>query len=149
MLRFQQPKINQEVTKVKWVNSLPVASLTQGSPIDFFISGSGDDYLDLQRTMLNVKISVLHADDSPLVQTDLVAPINLMLHSLFSQVDVSLQNIQITNGVGSHYPYKAYWDVLLNHGRGAKTSQLTAQGFYKDVRDMEDVNCLRKWWTRL
>jgi hypothetical protein len=143
MLRFQELKTNQVVEKVRWVESQPVGAISEGSPIEFFISGSSDDYLCLKKTLLHLKIKVLHADGTPLESQEKVGPINLMLHSLFSQVDVSLQNIQVSSGVGTNYPYKAYLDVLLNHGKGAKESWLQSQGYFKDRAGyMDDTNPL-------
>ena len=136
MLQFRQTKTNQEISKVKWVDFRPTGSITHGSPIEFYISGTGDDYMDLKRTRLYLKIQVANTDGSHLGIYDRVGPINLMLHSMFSQVDVSLQNIQVGNGVGSNYPYKAYLDTLINQGNATKKSLLQAQGYFKDRAGM-------------
>lgn len=138
MLQFRQTKTNQEISKVKWVDFRPTGSITHGSPIEFYISGTGDDYMDLKRTRLYLKIQVANSDGSHLGIDDRVGPINLMLHSMFSQVDVSLQNIQVGNGVGSNYSYKAYLDTLINQGNATKKSLLQAQGYFKDRAGMMD-----------
>jgi len=53
------------------------------------------------------------------------------MHSLFSQVDVSLNGVSITNQV-KNYPYRAYIENLFSYGPDAKMSQLTSALFYKD-----------------
>ena len=40
------------------VEHQPTASLDSGGPIEFFIPGSGDDYIDLANTMLHVQVKV-------------------------------------------------------------------------------------------
>ncbi|GFU51754.1 uncharacterized protein TNCV_1202901 [Trichonephila clavipes] len=61
-------------------------------------------------------------------------PVNLFLHSLFSQVDVSLNDRVVSNSSNT-YPHRSYIETLLNHGYDSKTSQLTAELFYKDSDD--------------
>jgi hypothetical protein len=63
---------------------------------------------------------------------DNVGPaMNNFLHSLFSQVDVSLNGVLITNSSNT-YGYRAYIENLLSYGPPAKKSQLTASLYIKD-----------------
>jgi hypothetical protein len=62
---------------------------------------------------------------------DNVGPVNNFLHSLFSQVDVSLNGVLITNSSNT-YGYRAYIENLLSYGPPAKKSQLTACLYIKD-----------------
>ena len=57
---------------------------------------------------------------------------NLFLHSLFSQVDISL-NEQLISASTNTYPYRAMIEALLNYGEEAKTSKLSTAMFYKDT----------------
>ena len=67
-----------------------------------------------------------------------VGPVNLWLHSLFSQVDVSLNERLVTPSMNT-YPYRAYLETLLSYGPAAKESYLTAAMWYKDTpKHMED-----------
>jgi hypothetical protein len=59
-------------------------------------------------------------------------PVNLALHSLWNQVDVSLGGRLMTQATGM-YPYKSMIQTLLNYGKAAKDSQLLAQGFYYEA----------------
>jgi hypothetical protein len=52
---------------------------------------------------------------------DNVGPVNNFLHSLFSQVDVSLNGVLITNSSNT-YGYRAYIENLLSYGSLAKKS---------------------------
>jgi len=45
-----------------------------------------------------------------------VGPVNLLLHSLFSQVDISLNGTLITASTNT-YPYRAIIETLLTYGK--------------------------------
>ena len=105
--------------------------MTNGSPIEFDIASSGDDYIDFANSYLHVKAKITKANGSNLDGTDTVGPVNNFLHSLFSQIDVCFNGTLITNSTNT-YPYRAYTENLLSYGPAAKKSQLTAGLFYKD-----------------
>ncbi|KAK2171894.1 hypothetical protein NP493_1005g00001 [Ridgeia piscesae] len=54
------------------------------------------------------------------------------MHSLFSQVDVSLNGTVVTPSTNTN-AYRAYIETLLSHGAEAKNSQLTSAMWYKDT----------------
>lgn len=55
------------------------------------------------------------------VKIEWITPVNLLLHSLFSQVEVSVHNKSITSST-TNYPYKAMIQTLLKYGNEAKQS---------------------------
>jgi len=115
-----------------WVEYYPMTTVSDGSPIEFDISGTGDDYIDFANTMLHVKAKVTQADGTNLAADAPTGPVNLFLHSLFSQVDISLNGALITSSTNT-YPYRAMMETLLSYGQDAKTSQLTSALYYKDT----------------
>ena len=80
----------------------PFTALEKSGPIKFAIDGTGDEYLDLYHTNLYVEAKVVCADGSPLPDDTDVAPVNLTLHSLFSQVDVSLNDRLVTSSKATY-----------------------------------------------
>ena len=106
--------------------------MNDGSPIEFDVSGTGDDYIDFANTVLYVKAKVTQANGNNLAAAAEVGPVNLFLHSLFSQVDISLNGTLITSST-STYPYRAMLETLLTYGQDAKSSQLTSALYYKDT----------------
>ena len=130
---FMVPPTQTAIEKGYFAQYFPVANIDGTGPLEFNISGSGDEYMDLGSSYLHVKAKIVKADGKPLTDTDKVAPINLVLHSLFSQVDVSL-NERIISPSTNTYPYRAYIETLLNYGEDAKKSLLTCEGFYKDTK---------------
>ena len=103
------------------------------APTEFIITGqNGMEFLDLKRSKLYVKCKILRSDGKPLDETDEVAPVNLLFHSMFSQVDVMMQG-KLIGSTSNHYPFKSMIQTLLTYGSDAKTSQLTSQMWLKDT----------------
>lgn len=128
---FALPPTQTAVEKGQFIEFHPLANIRDGGPVEFNISGSGEEYMDLSSSYLYVKVKIVKSDGSKLPDKEEVAPINLILHSLFSQVDVSL-NERIISSATNTYPYLAYIETLLNYGEDAKKTLLTCEGFYKD-----------------
>jgi len=109
----------------------PVSSFQNRAPLDFDVPGSGEHYVDLANIQLYIRAKITHNDGTDLAADVAVAPVNLSLHSIFSQVDVSLNGTLISSST-STYPYRAMLETLLTYGEDAKKSQLSAELFYKD-----------------
>jgi len=78
-----------------------------------------------------VRAKLTAVDGANLAADAAVGPVNLFLHSMFSQVDISLNGALITSSTNS-YPYRSVLETLLSYGEDAKTSQLTSALFYRD-----------------
>ncbi|GFX35856.1 integrase catalytic domain-containing protein [Trichonephila clavipes] len=115
-------------------NFILFLTLFDNAPVEFHISGSAEDYIYFSQTQLYVKAKIVKVDNTPITKDDTIGPVNLFLYSLFSQVDVSLNDRVVSNSSNT-YPYRSYIETLLNHGYDSKTSQLTAELFYKDSDD--------------
>jgi hypothetical protein len=106
----------------------PISSLTGAAPIEFDVSASGDDYVDLANSFLCMGAKITRINNDNLDAADTVGPVNNFLHSLFSQLDVSLNGTLITSSTIT-YAQRAYIETLLNYGLEAKSSQLTSAQF--------------------
>ena len=137
---FTVPPTQTSIETGNWVEYTPIATLDDGSSIECSVSGSGQDYLDAATTQLYVKARILQADGTAIACDAQVGPVNLFLHSLFSDVEVSLNETPVTSS-NNTYAYRAYIETLLSYGSTAKESQLTAQLYYKDdAGAMEERN---------
>jgi len=134
---FSVPPTQTSVEQGVWTEHHPISSLTDAGPIEFVIAGSGGEYVDLANTQLQVRAKIVKADGTALGVDDDVGPVNLWLHSLFSQVDVSL-NDKLVSPSTNTYAYRAYIESLLTYGSDAKTSQLTSALWYKDTAGQMD-----------
>jgi len=128
---FSVPPTQTSMEQDSWVEYHPMTTVADGSPIEFGISGTGEDYIDFGNTMLYVKAKVTAIDGTDLAADAAFGPVNLFLHSLFSQVDISLNGTLITASTNT-YPYRAMMETLLSYGEDAKSSQLTSALYYED-----------------
>jgi hypothetical protein len=128
---FSIPATQTSVESGMYVDYHPVSSITSGTPIEFDVNATGEDYLDLSNSLLHVRAKIVKANGDDLEAASSVGPVNNFLHSLFSQVDVSLNGTLITSSTNT-YAYRAYIETLLSYGSDAKSSQLTSALFYKD-----------------
>jgi len=128
---FSVPPTQTSMESGLWVEYHPITSVTDGSPIEFDISGTGEEYIDLANSMLYVKAKITRPNGTDLAAAANTGPVNLFLHSLFSQVDIQLNGTLITSSTNT-YPYRAILETLLSYGEDAKNTQLTSALYYKD-----------------
>lgn len=114
------------IQKGLWVEYQPLSSLESSGPVEFHIPGSSNEYIDIYQTQLMVKGKIVKKDKNELdLKVDKVAPVNLFLHSLFSQVDLYLNDKMVTSATNL-YSYRSYLETVLNYSPPAKQSQLSA-----------------------
>ena len=137
---FDMPPTQTAVENIYFQDVRPISQISDSSPIEFQLSAqNGMDYIDLKRTRIYIKLKVMNGD-SALEAADIVGPVNLLLQSLFSQVDVSMQNKPTTSS-GAHYPYLSMLNSLIHYGTDAKSSQLTSQLWESDhPGEFDDVD---------
>ena len=147
---FQPPPIDNSIQREYWVEFNPIATISGGATIEFNIPGTFLDYINLAKTKLVVKYCITHEDGSPIKDerdingiptdtSDQVGPINLPLHSIFRQIDLSLNQKLVSSDVGVNYPYKALLDLLLNTNQDMISSQAQAALFHKDQAGQMDA----------
>ena len=136
---FSLPLTQTSIESGQWVHYHPIAPLSDGSNIEFVVPGSGEDYIDPAHTLLHLTVKVTNEAGLALAADVQVGPVNNWAHSMFSQIDVSLNQKLITSA--SHtYPYRAYIETVLGYDGPAKASHLTSRLFYKDTAGkMDDV----------
>ena len=149
---FQAPPIYNSIHREYWVEFNPIAAISESGPIEFNIPGTSLDYINLAKTRLQVTYVITKADGTPIVDerdgngkpidtSDQVGPVNLTLHSIFRQIDLSLNQKIVSPDVGVNYPYKAMIDFLL----GTTSDMINSQGqvvlFHKDQSEnMEETS---------
>ena len=133
---FTVPPVNMGMEAGETVIHHPISTLADNSPIEFTIPGSPSDYIDLSKTLLTVKVKLCKLDNSNLALDAKVSTCNLLLHSLFSQVDVKLNDRLVTPSTGT-YPYKSYLETLLSHGNESKDSWLQSELWANDSGEID------------
>jgi hypothetical protein len=140
---FAIPPTQTTIESGHWLPFKNVSSLSDDVPLEFIINGRGDEFIDLSHTLLQVVVKVTKGDGGELTEADNVAPINNLLHSMFSQVDVYL-NEKLISPPNNTHGYKSYIETMLNYGHDAKSSHLTTALWYRDTHskfnDLSDAN---------
>ena len=89
---------------------------------------------------LKVDLVLSQADGQPVEAGEVVGPSNLVLHTLFSEVRIYLEDV-LLNEANENYGYKAYLTTLLTLDSNAKYSWLQAAGFFHDTaKAVDDLN---------
>ena len=132
---FLLPLTQSSFQKGKTIDYHPITSLSDGGPIEFKVSGSGKEFLDLARSYLYLKVKVSKTDGSNLDGASKVG-----FASLFNQVDVILGGKLISSATNT-YAHRSILEVLLNYDKEAAESQLGCGLFCKDTAgQMEEMN---------
>ena len=131
---FESPVIQSGVEKSMFVEYRPTNSISsQDAPISFSLGGDSANYLDLKRSRLSAKLKIVKDDGTALPKDHdkVAAPINLFLHTMFSQCELKIsgKTVSVSNNA---YGYKAYLQTLLTSSHAAKEHNLQTEGFYQD-----------------
>ena len=138
-LEYDEPKFFQSDISEDYTQYLHPKSILSGdNPLVFEIDGN-NDFVDLRRTQLKIKIKISHADGTPIANTKKCAPVNNILHSLFNQVQVSLKDNIVTHS-NSLYSYRSYLETLLSYSANAKKTWLKTTGWLEDENGKFDLD---------
>nr|XP_022298542.1 uncharacterized protein F54H12.2-like [Crassostrea virginica] len=153
---FQVPPTNIALEDSKWIEYYPVSSTltSDTAPIEFEIKGQGDEYVDLSQTYIQMLVKFTKDNGTALTgSTGVSSPVNNIVHSLFSEIDLSLNGKVITPGTDT-YPYKAYLEKLLSYEHNTLNTQMKAcTMWYKDTPaamddlELEDKSYVAKEFT--
>ncbi len=69
------------IEKNTYVEIPPLSAITDSSPIEFFIAGTGEDYVDLNNTLLYTRIKITRPDGSDITDGAPVGLINYPEHA--------------------------------------------------------------------
>ena len=108
---FYVPSTQTRVEKGTWVDVHPIASVLRIGSIQFEFKGKQQQFLDLAHMLLYVTVQLVKSDGSEIDCGSKVGRVNLFLHSLFGQLEISL-NGRAISGRSSTYLYEAYLETL-------------------------------------
>ncbi|XP_067465287.1 uncharacterized protein F54H12.2-like [Thunnus thynnus] len=134
---FSAPMTQLSIDEKLYTEIMPLSAITDGGPIEFFIPGDGEKYLDLNDTLLHLRVKITNADGTDLPDNAAVGLVNYPLNTIFSQCDIILGDRLISQSSATH-PYRAMIETLLNYSEETLKSQFSAGLFYKDTADAMD-----------
>ena len=117
------------ITTINPVTSVNSTNSASTQPIDFRVTSSSELFVDPSKIDLYLKGRILPKDNADFEATDEVYPINTILHTLFKSVEVSLNNVAISNSQGD-YSIRAFLEKLLSFNRDSKSTVLGSEGFH-------------------
>ena len=163
---FSLPPMNVAEDKVMWVEHLPTFGKDGKTSIQFHIPGTGNQYTDLSKTDLCLKVAIVHKngdfftqqeDNGKTIQSAI--PIDNVLHSLFSMVDIKLNNTLVSTS-GTNYMYKSYIENVLNYNKNARDIQMSMIGYTGDAGNFAQIDpngipgshglkTRYRWWKKI
>lgn len=109
----------------------PTQAVNGKQPIEFVIPSEPDVYRDLNNTLLEVTCKVTQAAGTNLADGTAIAPVNLLLHSMFKSVEVYLNNTRVSDS-NNYYAERAYIETLLNTPEDVLKTRTVCEGWEKD-----------------
>lgn len=128
---FTESPSDMSLKLKEWIEYKPTNQINDTSTINFSITAQTPTYVDLKSSILNVKLRLTNSDRTPLNEEVVVGLVNVPLHSIFCQVDVTFQQTPLSYS-GNNYPYKTYIDTILKTNESVQKGELSSQLFYKD-----------------
>lgn len=119
----------------------PTGGIAHDGPYEFVLPSVSDSYLMMNKMSLYVQARVLTMDDTAPAATNIVAPCNNLAHSLWENIEVSINDYILSTSSTNNTHYKAYLDTILSYDMTHAESLLENQQFFKDHPDhYEDFN---------
>ena len=149
---FSRPPVNVAEDRISWHEIRPsYMSNAEYSSINFSILGNSSQYLKLSDSELYVRITIQKEDGTPykifdeankllpIKERETGTPIDFILHSMWSSVDIEMNNNLVSES-GTNYMYKALMETLLSYDENTKKIQLANEGFTGDSGDFTQIN---------
>lgn len=137
---FELPPLQTNVTEVEQVVYNPITSLNNSPSIEFRIPGNGDTYKNLSSIYLRliVKLNTNNIVKPAEGDKSDIGVVNNLLHSLFRQCTVTLNDVQVSQD--NDYHYKAFFQTLLNYGNDASNTHLATTGWCLDEQNLDSLD---------
>lgn len=139
---FTVPYTQTSLEKSTFLEIPPVSAITETGPLEFYISSSGEDYLDLNDSYLSLRVKITNPDGSDLPAAADVGFINYPGCTLFSQVDIMLGDRLISQSSNT-YPYRGIIECLLNYSKDTLDTQFSTGLFCKDTGSHMNVTTIQ------
>ena len=129
---FCIPPTQTAVEKTYGVDYQPLTSIRDGAPIEFYIPASTEEYLDLKNTRLHVTCRIIKRTGAECAATDIVTPVNDLFNSLWSNVELFLNDRLISHSNNTH-GYTSMVSHLIHDSEESLSSERSMRLIYKDT----------------
>ena len=107
-------------------------TLVQGGPIEFFVRGADEVYLDLNNSKLEIKLKLTLENGNDITGGESVGPLNDILNALFMSMEIELGGVLVSDP-NTKYSYRGVIENLINYSKLIADSRLLAEGWKKDT----------------
>ena len=128
---FDPGTYQNSIIESNYQEYLPLQTLTQNGPIEFFVAPSGVDYFDPSELYLHVRLKVVRDNGDNLPRDFDIAPECNLLHNLWSNIKCELNDTELSSSSFT-YPYRAYLTNLLNYSKDTQDGHLSSQFWIRD-----------------
>ncbi|XP_070550011.1 uncharacterized protein [Ptychodera flava] len=136
---FTVPPMQTSVEEGQREEMYPLTPIVESGPIEFVISGSGEDYIDLSSTLLPIKARLQNLMLLTSVQMQQWVPSTC--GSITVQPGGCTPQWQNDIQPFPYLPYRAMLETLLNYGKEAKDTHIGSALFFKDYNlKMDEVD---------
>ena len=132
LANFEKQAIQTAIISEYDQDHIPHSGLQPGAPIEFLIEGAPEHYLDLNDSKLELKCKITKENGDNLGDQNHVGPVNLLLHSLFSNIEMEVYRKQVTEP-GQLYSLRSYLETLLNFESNTLNTRHLMEGWEKDT----------------
>ena len=129
---FTPPNIETATKRELVTEYRSVSEINSGKSIEFNIPNSSLYYIDLSRCKLCIKLRILKGTER-VGKADAVGLVNNALHSIWNQMDLSLNQTPIGSEMGRNYAYKSILDSLAFSSKVELETKGQSALFYKDT----------------
>lgn len=135
---FTVPPVETGIQDIYVKEFRPVGVVSGSSVLEFDVQNNSSDYIMLDKARINLSLKIINDEGKPIGEQDVVSLINCPGGSIFRQVDLNLQQTLISSSIGTNYPYKVMFDLLLSCGVNDQLSWLSIGGYSKDTAGLLD-----------
>ena len=140
---FCIPPTQTAVEKTYGVDYQPLTSIRDGAPIEFYIPASTEEYLDLKNTRLHVTCRIIKRTGAECADTDIVVPVNDLFNSLWSNVELFLNDRLISHSNNTH-GYTSMVSHLIHDSEESLSSERSMRLIYKDTARVHECYCSQR-----
>ena len=141
---FAPIDINKGFKKAHVVTARPISNTNSNGPYTFEFGSTPDKFTDPKSLELSGRVRIVNrkeasSDIEKLTVGDTVSTINNIFHSLFSSIDVYVNDLLITDPSSNWYSFRSYIEKLLTYSKNTKVVQLSSNGYFQDSHKQYDT----------
>jgi len=136
---FDIPKVDTSIKAGKTVyHHLSTAINENNNVFEFLIPSENHEYTYLPLTRLEGELQITKTDGTLLGDADGVMTVNLFSNTVFRQIEVELNGVQVADLSSPTYHYKAYIESHLTYGKDPKRGHLKNALYTKEIFGQEE-----------